>query len=1122
MKVKLFKTKILSLVTFSFISLSLFNNACSGYEEAEDLVSAKKDSLPETIDYNLHVRPILSDKCFNCHGPDNNKRQAGLALHFFDGAIKETEGRRAIVPGNLAKSEMVWRILSNDPEKMMPERSSNLSLTELEKAILIKWIKQGAKYKEHWAFIAPVNSPVPKVKTPGWTLNSIDNFILARLEKEGLKPSEKASKEKLARRVSMDLTGLPPSIAQLDSFINDSSPEAYAKLVDKLLKSPHYGERLANEWMDVARYADSHGYQDEGESEMWPWRDWVIKSFNQNLPYDKFITWQLAGDLLPNASKDQILATGFNRNHMINAEGGIIDEEFRTEYVLDRVGTTGKAFMALTVECARCHDHKYDPISQKEFYQLSAFFNQLDEPGKGHLYENSTGPTMLITDESIDEKLKNIREKIKGQENKLSQIEAQKNLSADFYKQALIGKQNLGREFKNHLVGYYSFDNVKPKDSVLVNHVKPEYNGKLSSGTHLSDKGYKGKALSINGDESAKLGDSRYNFERNEPFTISMWINSPKLSDKGYTILANCATTYHGFRGYEFLMIKGKLHVRITSAWPSNALEVVTIDSIASKKWAHVAFSYDGSSLAQGINIFVNGKKVKTSTNYNDLYRTIKTHTLEADKKALKELELIEKKRPLTLMEVQLKRQLGFRANYSKTHYLTFGGRFDQGVPPFFDGLIDEVKIYNKDLSEVEITSVYSEKTIAEVLQQNKLNALEIKRTYLDYLDENWRTGKQNLIALRQEENKLILPLREIKVMKDRKNIRETYILNRGNYDAPTKKVNAGSINAVMPFDEKLPKNRMGLAQWITSPKNPIAARVVVNRYWQMIFGTGLVASSSDFGNQGQLPTHPELLDWLAIKFVDSGWDVKALLKLIVSSATYQQSAKITPESLAKDPQNMLLSRSPRYRYIYEMIRDNALAAADLINPGIGGKSFKPYQTVGLWEEKTDSPVNNYYQEDDAPEIYRRSMYIYIKRTSPHPAFSTFDAPERFTCQVKRQNTNTPLQALTARNDPQFVEAARVLAQNTLEKYPEKDIEKGISLAFRKVLSRFPNEKELKILTGIYSNEKRKFIAAPAKANKLIATGKYPLNKKLNPIELASMTIVSQTILNLDETICRE
>jgi hypothetical protein len=1109
--------------SFAFIAFAALLSSCSFSSDggkSDTLLAMKSDSLPEVVDYNIHIRPILSDKCFNCHGPDKNKREAGLRLDNIE-AYDKIEGRRAIIPNHPERSETMIRIFSEDPENKMPLPASNLSLTDLEKAMIAKWIKQGAAYKPHWAFISPEKYKVPAVHDKSWGKTPIDNFILAKIEMQGLKPSLEASKNKLARRLAFDLTGLPPSDQSLDSFLTDNSPKAYEKLVDKLLASPHYGERVGMEWLDVARYADSHGYQDDGESEMWPWRDWVIKAFNLNMPYNQFITWQMAGDLMLNKTKEQILATGFNRNHMINAEGGIIDEEFRTEYVLDRVNTTTKAFLAMTAECARCHDHKYDPISQKEFYSMAAFFNQMNEHGVGALYENGTGPTLLLTDDKTDEQLKFIREKIKLQETKVSDVLKSNVSQSESLKAKLLSDNGLDKFIDKSLVAYFNFDNKDMKDSIIHNLINEKQSGKLNK-TSAFLPGYSGNALAITGDEAPTYNGNELmnSFEKNEPFSVSMWIKAPKPTAKGFTLMANNASTYHAFRGYEFLLDKGRLCVRLVNSWPSNALRAISKDSIPVGKWQHVAFTYDGTSKAEGIRFFVNGKETAKTITHNDLYSTIKTHTVEEDLKKFREFEKTEKKRPLTLIESKKKRQLEFKAFYSKAHRFSIGDQREQGVPPFFDGLIDELKVFNRDLSDPEMTAIYSGKSLKETLSKQKFPNTALSKLYLDYANPEWQQENANLKEMRTHELKLIMPLRQIKVMKDRPELRETFILDRGNYDAPTVTVGFKAIDAILPYADTLPKNRLGFAKWLVDPRNPLVARVTVNRYWQMLFGTGLVSSSSDFGNQGNMPSNPELLDWLSINFVESGWNVKQLIKQLVMSSTYRQTSDINPETFAKDPQNIFLARSTRYRMPYEMIRDNALAASGLLNPVIGGASFKPYQPKGLWEEKTESPVNNYYEEDKAPEIYRRSMYIFIKRTSPHPAFNTFDGPERYICQIKRQATNTPLQALTALNDPQMFETSRVLAQRMLSS-KEKNMKDQIRKTFKKIISHDPSDTDLAILEKSFKSAQKKFQNRD-KASKYLNVGAYPIDKRLNISDLAALTLVTSTIMNLDEALCRE
>jgi hypothetical protein len=622
----------------------------------------------------------------------------------------------------------------------------------------------------------------------------------------------------------------------------------------------------------------------------------------------------------------------------------------------------------------------------------------------------------------------------------------------------------------------------------------------------------------IDGDERTDFSQIMYDFERTQPFSGSMWINTPKYSDKGYTLFANCATTYHGFRGYDLILNKNKVQFRLNNSYPSNALEVATIDTILSKTWNHIAFTYDGSSKAEGINIYINGKKQKVDILLNNLYKTTRTHTVEEDRKLAQYYDELKKKRPLTMKEEKIVRQLGFKAWYSKPHSFSIGGRKDQGYQPFFDGKIDEFKIYDKDLSELEIKADYENRPLSKVLA--KATNSQLMALKLSYQDKEWQLEQENLKALRDYQNNIVLPIREVKIMKERPTKRETFILNRGNYDAPTDKVEEGAIKVVMLFDKKFEKNRMGLAKWLTDANNPLTARVAVNRYWQLIFGTGLVTTSADFGNQGNMPTHPELLDYLAIDFVNSGWDLKLLLRKMVMSATYRQSSTITPDNYSKDPQNLLYGRALRYRYGFEIIRDNALQAAGILNTQVGGKSFKPYQPIGLWEEKTEAPVNNYYEEDVAPEIYRRSMYIVLKRTSPHPSYNAFDGPERFTCQVKRQSTNTPIQALITLNDPQFLEAARVLAQNEMEK--STNTEQKIESIFLKVLNRKPLDNELFILRKVFQSETAKFKQSPQKADEFINAGVYPINKKLNKGELAAWALIAHTVMNLDESMSRE
>jgi Protein of unknown function (DUF1553)/Protein of unknown function (DUF1549)/Planctomycete cytochrome C len=738
------------------------------------------EKIPELVDFNFHVRPILSDRCFKCHGPDANKREANLRLDTEEGAfaaLKDNPGEHVIVPGDPLNSAMYARLVSTDTSELMPPPSSNLALTKTEIEIIRKWIEQGAKYKKHWSFIAPQRPTVPTVDKDLKPQNPIDNFIFAKLEEVGLDPNEPATKEALLKRVSMDITGLPPTIEQQERYLKDESPKAFEKIVDELLASKHYGEKMAVQWMDLARYADSHGYQDDGYRTMWPWRDWVIHAFNSNYSFAKFLTWQLAGDLLPNPNKEQLLATGFNRNHKITQEGGVIDEEYRIEYVTDRTNTVGKAFMAITLECSKCHDHKYDPVSQKDYYSMFAFFDKVPEKG-------------------------------------------------------LVGDIGL-----------------------------------------------------------ASPGDPP--------------------------------------------------NMRISSA--------------------------DIQQMMQFIN--------------------------------------------------------------------------------------------KKDTADVVVM-----------------------------------------------------------VMKDSADIRPTRLLRRGNYDQPADTVEMATPASILPFNtSKYSKNRLGLAQWMLEPSNPLTARVFVNRIWNELFGRGLVKTVGDFGMQGELPTHPELLDWLAVEFRESGWDIKKLIRLIVTSSTYRQSTARSTKKLQQDPDNKYYSYFPRLRLTAELQRDLLLSASGILNPEIGGPSVKPYQPKGVWESTTSGRGElARYIQDKGDKLYRRGLYNFIKRTAPPPALLIMDASTRDQCEVTRSRTNTPLQALVLMNDPQLLEAARVLAQRTVN----MNLNEAAMLqrVFKLVVCRNPTEKEIKMLTGYYQQQKTRFEKEKNNAERFLKAGEFAQINTKDIASTAALMQVNQMLFNLDET----
>lgn len=755
----------------------------SSCKDNSSYTNIPKKKIPKIVDYNFDVRPILSDKCFNCHGPDANKRAAELRLDMEEGAykaLKDDINKYVIVSGNPHESEVFLRITSEDTSKVMPPAESNLKLTKYEINIIEKWIKQGAKYESHWAFTLPEKPELPEVNNTDWVVNDIDYFMLNKMESSGLQPNHRAKKEHLLKRVTFDLTGLPPSIELQNEFLNDTSDNAYEHVVDKLLASKHYGEKMANHWLDVARYADSHGYQDDGGRTMWPWRDWVIHAYNENYPYDKFVTWQLGGDLLPDKNIETVLATGFNRNHKITQEGGVIDEEYRIEYVTDRTNTFGKAFLGLTYECAKCHDHKYDPISQKDYFKTFAFFDKVPEKG-------------------------------------------------------------------------------------------------------------------------------------------------------------------------------------LTSTIGANVM---------------------------------------------------------AD-------------------------------------------------PPF-----------------IELTT----------------------RLINDSLP---------FINKRSTDNVRVM------VMKDSIDIRTTHVLDRGVYDGKGEIVDFDTPEAILKFDKnKFQPNRLGLAKWLFDPKNPLTSRVYVNRVWQDIFGRGIVNTSGDFGMQGDLPSHFDLLNWLAVDFQEHGWDIKRLVKQMVTSATYRQSTKVDSKKLSMDPENVYLSRMPRTRLNAEMIRDHVLKTSGLLNMEIGGPSVKPYQPDDLWAAASSSRgLLMRYVQDHGDKLYRRGIYTFVKRTVLPPVQMTFDATSRDQCEVKRHRTSTPLQALIMLNSPTVLESSRVLSERLNSQ--DSSIEEKIEKAFELILCRKIRPKEKTILLNYYNEQKELFNVNPSNAKTFIEVGEYPISEERNDVKVASLMQIIHTLYNMEETIMK-
>lgn len=1060
------------------ISIIIAAFSCSNNDIA---TSGLSQELPEKVDFNFHIKPILSDRCFKCHGPDEKTRVTNLRLDTEEGAfaaIDSIQQHFALVPGVLSKSELYKRITTSDPTEVMPPPNSNLSLSDYEIALIKKWIEEGAEWKKHWSFIPPEQPEPPKVDLAEWPVNEIDQFVLAKLTEKGVRPSEPATKAKLLRRLSFDLRGLPPTLEELDQFLNDDRPDAYESWVDRFLSEQTFGERLAMDWLDLARYADSHGYQDDIERSMWPWRDWVIDAFNQNMPYDQFVTWQLAGDLLPDANYEQKLATGFNRNHKITQEVGVIEEEYRVTYVLDRVNTFSTALLGMTVECAQCHDHKYDPVSQEEYYQLFAFFNQVPEKGRVDYGVEVAEPSLPLPEEKVQAVQAYIDQIYDGQ---FQEVDAYIEKQWEEAKSMALEAKTSGGEanMPSGLSAWFPLDyweDFRSKEAngnsqaISKRHAIP-VPGKFGGGLEFMGKNYVAletqKTLNLNG-----------------PFSISFWINS---LDDGIS-----GMVFSGFAQRKRLpnlqvFVSGvkRLNVVLDTGKKGNRIHFKGKSTVPANRWTHVCIRYDGRREVEGIEVFFDGKPI-------DAYRYG-----DPIKSAFPPLS---------------------------EFYLATGNPWNAKARGLNSGQLDELMWFNKALSFDEIRDLGDFDPIKDLQQQSRLTSNDQQRLFahhLHHFDPRFKemTDRLREYRIRQGRTKDIV-VKPTMVMADMDTVRPTYVLDRGQYDAPTKQVFPGTPAAILPFQQELPENRLGLAKWLFSPDNPLTARVAVNRYWQMIFGKGIVATPGDFGSQGTLPTHPELLDYLAVDFMTTGWDVKALLKKMVMSATYRQSANNSEELLRLDPDNIYLARGAQSRLSAEMVRDHALSVSGVITNKIGGPSVKPYQPAGLWlQVASGNQTLRKYIQGHGQDLYRRSLYTFWKRTVPPPSMLLFDAPTREQCTIQRTSTSTPMQALVLLNDPQFNEASRLLAANMMA--ASTDHRERIINAFRVATSRLPSEEELGVLLDLFETESGYFDANLAAAEAFVSIGEYPLPTNYELSELAAYTVVASAILNLTETIMK-
>ena len=1005
---------------------------------------------PAAVNFQADVRPILSDRCYACHGPDKDTRMSPLRLDIEEGAFAPlASGGFAIVRGEPEKSELIRRVEDPDPGRRMPPASmGHAELTAEQVATLRIWVQEGAPWSQHWAFEPPRKADDDSPGSDSGAVNPVDRFVLARLREGGIEPSEPADKATLLRRVTLDLTGLPPTPAEVDEFLDDPSPAAYERAVERLLASPRFGERMAFRWLEAARYADTNGYQNDQERDMWRWRDWVIEAFNGNMPFDRFTVEQLAGDLLPNPTLAQRIATGFNRNHRGNAENGTDPDEYQVEYAVDRLETTATVWLGLTMGCARCHDHKYDPISQKEFYEFFAFFNNVSDRGRYYKYGNTPPVVRAPTREqqarldALDGRIAHLEERLEGQRRSIDEA-----MTANG---ALAGCESWA--FSERLVARRTFE-----------------------ASHSGAEGRHGRAARLDGKRFFDLGNIA-NFDFYDPFTLSAWIR-PTAKTGGIVARYNTA----GPKGYGLFLVDGKLQLRIDTTSISDRMRVESEASIPLDEWTHVAGVYDGTRATAGMLLYVNGRQVAT--------RSLIDESLNSSKIA----------EPLRIGH---------------------GPRPDDR----FEGLIDDVRVYSRPLSTEEAAVVAVAETPSQIAALTRESRTPAQRRKLRWAFlESPAAGPATatwtaLRALRLEREDFLASLPTVMVMEERRDVRPTHFLFRGSFDAPREQVAPGLPAALPPLPAGAPKNRLGLARWLTDPSHPLTARVTVNRFWQQLFGRGIVATVEDFGSQGAAPTHPELLDWLARDFIDSGWDVKALLRTIVTSATYRQSSIVRPDLLQRDPENLLLARAPRQRLAAESIRDQALAIAGVLSPESGGPSVKPYQPGGLWKELSNWKA---YQNDHGDDLYRRSLYTFWKRTLGPPAMLAFDAAPRETCVVHEVRTNTPIQALNLMNDPTYTEAARLYAERMIREGGASD-EDRLQYGFLLATAREPGDTEASILRASLNRYRDRYQTDPEDAERYLAAGEHERDASIEVPELAAFTAVASLLLNLDETITRE
>jgi len=1013
------------------------------------LLFSTASAAEDPVDFQSQIRPLLSDRCFVCHGPDEESRQARLRLDRHDAATADRGGYAAIVPGDARASEIWLRM--RDGSDPMPPAESKLTLSAEEIGIFERWIDEGAEYARHWSFVPPEAPDEPEVGA-GWARDPLDRFVRRTMGE--LEPAPETDRATWLRRVSFVLTGLPPSLEELDDFLADNTKDAHERVVDRLFDSPRYAERMAADWLDAARYADTYGYQNDVGREVWPWRDWVVRAFQENLPYEEFVTWQLAGDLLEEPTRDQLLATTFNRLHRQTNEGGSVEEEFRVEYVSDRVHTFGMAFLGLTLECARCHDHKYDPISQRDYYGIAAFFDNIDESGLYSHFTNAVPtPALQLSTPEEDASIAALEEEILALEEELArrgEVSARE-------------MSDLDPDVRLDELARFDFESIA--EGLLVNAIDAGVVGRVHDDPLLvGDAG--NRALALSGEDNAHFPGVG-NFARFEPFTIALRIRLPEgegPTPRAVVLHRTRAWTDSGSRGYQLLVEEGRLSASLIHFWPGDAIRVKTREVLPQGEWLHVTLTYDGSSRAEGLQLFLDGSGAEVEVVRDGLTRTIR--------------EGVD---------------------------LTVGQRFrDYG---FKGGQVDELRLFGRMLSKAEIRGVARGEALAGILEREP--GLRDEHVFTA-IDPEAARLRGELRACREELAGIRDGIRQIMTMREDPSPRATRLLARGSYLSPGELVQPSTPPAISSFPDELPPDRLGLARWLFNEGNPLTARVAVNRLWRIAFGRGLVPSAEDFGNQGIAPLDRKLLDRLAIDFRASGWDVQAMLKRLVLSATFRQSSRVSAQKRVLDPDNLRLARASTPRLPAEMVRDQALVLSGLLLEEVGGAPVKPYQPEGLWKEKSGVV----YQPDEGAGLWRRSLYTYWKRTSPPPSMMILDASKRDVCVARRRPTRSPMQVLLVWNDPQFVEAARGLAERLLREV-EGDRERLRSL-WRRATAHWPADEEFAVLEALLETARGAYREDAVAAEALLATGVSPRAKELEVSEHAAWAVVASTVLAHD------